>query len=110
MADNAGRTVARPFPPEAWAESSPVLGKFAQTFPELQAFLEIKRASANYHKTGSVTLFVEHGSYKLCMNDRPEERSCFVSGRTLGILFDTANRGLAQGSLNWRRKGYKLPK
>ena len=108
MAENPGRQIARPPASHVDVASSPVLGKFALTYPLLQAFLEEKRVSQNHHKTGCMTLFWDHGSYKLCLNDRPQERSTFVTGRSLGQLFAAADSGLECGQLEWRKKGYKL--
>lgn len=107
MAENPGRSVARPAVEQQAAESSPVLGKFSRTFPALQKFLEEKRESRTYQRTGCLTLFVEQGSYKCVLNDRPKQRSCFLTARTLAALFELANVGLESGQLEWRSKGYK---
>lgn len=57
--------------------------------------------------TGTLTLFLEAGCFKLCLNDRPNARSAFISGKTLTLAFDAAQVGMANSSINWRQKGYK---
>ncbi len=110
MAAKIGRPVERQIMIADDAYSAPSRGQFAENYPAIQRFLEEKRKSPNIHKTGSMTVFVENTGYKLCLNDRPRERSTFVFGQRLGVAFETANRGLENGSLDWRSRGYKRPK
>lgn len=110
MIQSIGRAVARPARETLEPVSTPIAGNFAENYPALQDFLEQKRGSHKRHRTGSATLFVDGGRYKLCLNDRPRSRSCFVSAKTLGKLYETANIGLEHDLLEWRTKGYKEPK
>jgi len=110
MIDTVGRKIERPLIETSEAVSTPKNGNFAKNYPALQDFLERKRGSHSYHKTGSATLFVDGELYKLCLNDRPLNRSCFVSASSMVKLFQTADTGLANNRLEWRTKGYKVPK
>ncbi|GAH66996.1 unnamed protein product [marine sediment metagenome] len=110
MAVAIGRKIERQteIPAQNYAATSSAT--FAEKYPSLQKFLAEKRKSPNQHKTGSVTLFVESGGYKLCLNDRPRARSTFVAAPSLGIAFAIADTGLERNTLDWRTKGYKSPK
>lgn len=80
---------------------------FAKKYPELLDFLEIPRRSVQGFTTGSMTIFFEDGYFKICLNDRPNERSVFVTSQELSKGFELAELGLMSNSLNWRTKGYQ---
>lgn len=102
-----GRAIARPAqlsrPP---AHDTPKK-MFADLYPVLQKFLAHPRKSPNQHETGSLTIFVDDERYKVCLNDRPNEQSTFVSSDSLGDCFRIADSGLSSGTLKWRSKGYR---
>jgi len=106
-AKELGRGVARP---KTVAVDVPRdTGSFAASFPRLQAFLEHPVGNSVGARTGCMTLFFEDGRYKLCLNDRPNNRSCFVSSPVHVECYRIAERGLQGNSLMWRTKGYKSP-
>lgn len=80
---------------------------FGDRFPDLQYFLEHLRKNGPEAGTGCLTLFFEAGVYKVCLNDRPEKRSSFVSHTSLGEAFRIADLQLRTGRVKWRQKGYK---
>jgi len=84
--------------------SSPV---FAENYPHLYGFLSESRKTENFHKTGSMTVFWEDGVFKVCLNDRPNFRSSFVSHGELAGALRVADRGIRSRGLKWRRKGYR---
>jgi len=54
--------------------------------------------------TSTLLIFVEEGCLKLCINDRDNNRSCFVSAPTLSALLAALEDGLAQETLEWRTR------
>jgi len=107
MATNVGRRIARPaveLDQDTVGLSSP---QFAENYPQIFRFLSESRRTENFAKTGSLTVFWEDGVFKVCLNDRPNYRSCFVSHQELRVAFRIADRGLGSGGLKFRRKGYR---
>ena len=76
-------------------------------WPALFRFLHIKRETAETAKTGSLTIFTIDGRVKLVLNDRPNRKSCFLSGEHFGDVFRKAEEMLAAGTCQWRAKGYQ---
>lgn len=110
MASVIGRGIQRQIQISEEACKSTENAQFSDNYPFLQKFLAEKRKSQNNHQTGSITIFVEMQGYKLCLNDRPLQRSTFVSGPRLGVAFGIADRGLENGQLDWRSTGWKQQK
>lgn len=54
-------------------------------------------------KTATLTLFVEGGQWKACLNDRAEGEVAFVTADRFTALLDALETGLREGSLDWRR-------
>lgn len=44
----------------------------------------------------------EGGVWKVCLHDRANRRSAWVSGETLDAAFEALETGLQEGSLGWR--------
>lgn len=77
---------------------------FAATFPAIAEYLTLtKWESGKPRKTTTLTLFVEDGAFKVCVNDRDGGRVAFVTGNALGEVWDALEGGLATASLDWRR-------
>ncbi len=109
MERKIGRHVERPSSDDGTVQpplSSPL---FRERWPQLFSFLVNHRGSGQNASTGTLTLFLEQGCFKLCLNDRPNLRSTFVSGKSLTAAFDAADVGMASGRLKWRQKGYQAP-
>jgi len=81
--------------------------EFEKDYPNLFAFLTGDRwDDGTARATGTLLLFTQDGYLKACLNDRALDRSCFVTGPSLTLLFDVAEDGLAEDLLDWRqRKG-----
>jgi hypothetical protein len=74
-------------------------------YPTLAEFLwRAKWEDGASRSTGTITLMVDSGMYKAAVNDRDSELSAFVSGRNLTGLLEAIERGLTEGSLEWRTK------
>ena len=106
MPSKVGRRVAHPAQTADQVDSSPSSPVFAENYPHLYRFLSESRKTENFSKTGSMTVFWEDGVFKVCLNDRPNYRSCFVSDRELAGALRIADRGLRSGKLRFRSKGY----
>jgi len=105
-----GRPVAKPEASESVDSASGLsTPDFGMKYPNLHDFLARERPGSKWHKTGCLTMFWEDGVYKLCLNDRPNKKSTFVSHVELATAFQIADRGLRSGTLRWRQKGYKEP-
>lgn len=78
-------------------------GTWAKGLPALCEFLsEGHWDDGSPRVPGSLTLFVDDGLWKVCLSDKDAARVAFVSGQTPTEAFATAEKGLIQGSLDWR--------
>lgn len=74
--------------PDAPKESRGMKGlandpKFSQGFPFVYEFLtETKWEDGGAREVGTLTLFIESGVWKACLNDRDSECSMYVTGET----------------------------
>lgn len=107
MTMQAGRRVARPATTADQTKVAASTPVFAENYPHLYRFLSESRRTENFTKTGAMTVFWEDGVFKVCLNDRPNYQSCFVSHQELSGAFRIADRGLGSRGLTWRRKGYR---
>lgn len=107
MAEKLGRPVQRPSKDDGQVPPPMSSPNFRERWPELFKFLAMHRGSGQNASTGCLTLFLEQGCFKLCMNDRPNSRSAFVSGKTLTLALDAAEVGMSAKTIRWRQKGYK---
>jgi hypothetical protein len=93
----AGEAVSGPVPEPAPFSSFPAVLEFLTllTWPD-----------GTSRSSGTILTFHEQGCWKLCLNDRDAEESCFVSGRTLLEAFRQAEEAICLGTGDWRsRKG-----
>ena len=107
MSSKIGRPVRRPSNDDGTVQPPLSSPNFRDRWPDLFKFLAQHRGSGQNPSTGTLTLFLEQGCFKLCLNDRPNARSAFVSGKTIVLAFDAASVGIGRGTINWRQKGYK---
>lgn len=79
--------------------------EFATAYPTLAAFLsEGTWEDGAPRETGTITLLWEEGLWKAALNNRDASQSAFVSGRTLGALFEAVEKGIYDDELEWRTK------
>lgn len=107
MDQEIGRPVKRPSPDDGTLPQELSSPNFRERWPLLFKFLAQHRGSGQMPSTGTLTLFLEQGCFKLCLNDRPNARSTFISGKSLTLALDAAEVGITQGNIRWRQKGYK---
>ncbi len=107
MSASIGHPVQRPQGNDGTVDQPVSSPGFRDLYPSLCEFLATPRTSGQKSTTGTLTLFLEDGCFKLCLNDRPRSRSTFVSGQSLRLALQAADAGLASNRLNWRTRGYK---
>jgi len=54
--------------------------------------------------TSTLMVLAELGVVKVCLNDREEARSAWVSGRTVDEALEALENGLAADSVDWRAR------
>ena len=109
MSNEIGRKVRRPSNDDGSMQPEVSTPGFVSNYPDLADFLIKSRGSGQTPSTGTITLFLEQGRFKLCLNDRPLSRSTFVSGGTLFEALANADAGIRGKRLKWRTKGYRTP-
>ncbi len=107
MSAKPGRPVTRPSQDDGTLPPVVSSPGFVDLYPYLTEFLRKPRGSGQTATTGTMTLFLECGCFKWCLNDRPHERSTFVSGPTLHLALANAESLLKSGRAKWRTSGYK---
>jgi len=83
---------------------------FANKFPRLLDFLEIPQRSGSLFTTGSLIIYFENGQFRVCLNDRANNRSAFVSFPELALAFAHFEHDLSQDCVAWRDKPKGSPK
>lgn len=79
--------------------------EFEKEFPYLAAFLlQTTWADKSERLPGTITVFVQDGQMKLCVNDRDLNRSAFVTAPTWAMLIQITEDKLSDDSLEWRTK------
>ena len=106
MSDQIGRAVLRPTLDDGQVAEPLSTPGFRDLYPYLCEFLAKPRGSGQNATTGTLTLFLSAGCFKLCINDRPGNRSAFVTGKTLHLALAAAEAGIAGQRMKWRTKGY----
>jgi len=77
---------------------------FSATHPSLSEWMtEEKWEDSSRRLLPSLTVFVEDGLTKLCLNDKAVGRVCFVSGPSLADALVRAEEGLLLETLDWRK-------
>jgi hypothetical protein len=96
---------------ESSASSGNSVGKspepcgLALTFPTLFEFISLSKwPDGSTRATGTITLIGEGGLLKAAVHDRDGARSAFVSARSLTVLLENLEEGLAADDLDWRDK------
>jgi len=78
---------------------------FLASYPTLQDHLKSSRYDdGSVRVTSTLMIFSDSGVLKICLNDRDNQRSCFVTGGCLKEALDNLEAGLCSDSLEWRVK------
>lgn len=78
---------------------------FLKAYPQVFAYLaDTAWEDGSSRETATLTVFVEEGVFKACLNDRATGRSGWVSGATFTGVLKSLESGLVSDDLAWRRK------
>jgi len=73
--------------------------------PEVWAYLaDTKYADGQPRATATLMVIVESGVVKVCLNDRDNDRSAWVSGRSFQEALEALEVGLVGGRTDWRAR------
>ena len=79
---------------------------FQKQYPLLHAHLaDVHYDDRAPRATSTLLVFCDNSVLRLCLNDRDNNRSVFVTGETLDDALNSLELGLASGRLDWRKRG-----
>ena len=105
MSDRLQRRVPRGTDPTASGYSPASYGDevFEKKFPMLFEFLTREVWEPGVPRTrGTLFVFCEDGVFKACLSDKDVDEVAFVSKTTFTGLMDACEKGLANGTHDWR--------
>lgn len=75
-----------------------------ENFPALYEFLTVTRwEDGGERQVATLLVFVEDGSWRVCLNDREQARTAWSAGQSLWVAVQELECGLASGTQSWRR-------
>jgi hypothetical protein len=78
-------------------------GTWLQPFPSIWEFLTHSTwTDGSPRHTGTILVFLDEGTLKLCLKDKNGPRTCFLTGPDPDSLFLACEEGLANDTLAWR--------
>jgi hypothetical protein len=93
--------------PESSSVPLSLSGEWPVLFPALVEFLTLVTwEDGTSRLPGSITLFADLSTWKLCLNDKDGHRVAFCSAGSIEGVLQTAESGLVQSTLDWRAAGY----
>lgn len=98
--------MTRPGPaiPAGLAAVQAAASRFKNDHPTLWGYLaEAEWDDGKARKTSTLTVFIEDGTVKLCLNDRDLGRTAWVTGHSLEDAIDGLELRLCDDSAEWRR-------
>ena len=94
---------------EPAGDASP--GEWLGLYPALSEFLVAQRwSNGDVRIPGTLTLFTDGATWKLCLSDRSQSRVAFVSGSSPQLAFQAAEEGLQRSCLDWRAQRQGKPR
>jgi len=90
-----GAKINKPLVMSAWSESFPMLWDYLTTSVY---------DGGESRLTSSLTIFVQDGVLKACVNDRDLDRSAFFTGETMEDLLISVDDSLREDDCDWRVK------
>lgn len=76
--------------------------EFKRQFPILWDFLTLQGINGTARKPGSITVFCQDGKVKGWLNDKDQGFFTVISASTFGGLWEALDKGLREGTLEWR--------
>lgn len=90
------------------ADAVPALSLAESDRKRYEALVEMMELSSwedgTPRQTSTMTLFIDSGSLKACLNDRDGDRTAWVSADSFKGLLDALEKGLRDDSLDWRHR------
>lgn len=102
-----GSFIKKPSSEPARPELRDDLGKcfLAEAFPALVEFVSLEKwDDGTSRQPCSFLITYEEGMFKVWLNDRATGRSAWLSGGTMADALASAERGLLDDSVAWRRQ------
>jgi hypothetical protein len=79
---------------------------FLEAWPGLwELMTETKYPDGKDRERSSLTVFIEEGSFKLCISERTRELSCWATGPTFKRALDALEGRVVSDSPEWRASG-----
>jgi len=79
--------------------------QWAEEYPTLLSYLSERTYSDNKPRvTSTLLIFVDDGILRICINDRDNNRSAFVTAATFSEALASLESRLLEESLDWRVK------
>jgi len=79
--------------------------QWSEEYPTVYSYLTERMYADNKPRvTSTLLMFVEDGIFRLCINDRDNLRSAFVTAPSVAEALATLEAKLLEESLDWRRK------
>lgn len=80
--------------------------EFTNQYPNLTGYLtQAVFENGTVRATSTILLFTDGTSATLCLNDRHNSRTVFVSAATFEGMLVALEEGLEEGTLDWKVKG-----
>lgn len=81
-----------------------VASAFGEGYPALWEYLTLAAwDDGKPRQTATLTVFCEEGVVKLCLNDRDQDRSGWVSAATVETALERLDADLREDEVDWRR-------
>jgi len=81
-------------------------GQFGKAYPGLWEHLSADHlADGSRRLLSTLTLFVDDGSVKACLNDRDQVLTGWAAGESVEAVLAALERGLQADSIEWRAAG-----
>ena len=83
---------------------------FASEFPTIFEYLTSRQwADGSPRVTSTLLVFLENGVLRICINDRENVRSAFITAPTFGEALASLEAKLCGETLEWRFKNQRTP-
>jgi len=80
---------------------------FSKQYPTLSMYLTLtKYEKGESRVTSTLLIFLESNVLRVCLNDRDNNRSVFVTGETVESALMSLENGLLSDRLEWRTKNW----
>jgi len=79
--------------------------QWAKSLPALTEYLTATKYDGGQGRvTSTLLLFLENGVLRLCLNDRDNNRSTFMSGETVDMALHALDAALSSDTADWRTR------